>query len=180
MSTNKYPQIGDMTREFCEISNEDFHLGNEVEKIKDNGNGFSIINNDRKMTAALRERILKEAGVRIYHRIHVYESDKQGDRITGLTRRNLKANEEFLFTGKPYVESTGDGEIGYQLCADYMIGREPKSFANELSAPDVKDWKMTGTTLSWKAGKVDSETVFPTMQELPWSMQCSREYHVKV
>ena len=179
MSKNKYPHIGDMTRELCDISNEDFHLGKEIEKIKENGNGFPIISNNREKTAALRERLLKEAGVKIYHRIHIYKADKEGDKITGLTGKDLKTNEDFVFTGKQYVDCTGDGEIGFLLGAEYMIGREPKSFANEPSAPDVKDWKMMGSTLSWKAGKANSKTVFPSIQDLPWAMQCSKEYHVK-
>ncbi len=179
MSKNKYPQLGNLVRELSGISTEEYWKNPNREDIRPNGNGHPIMSDDREAIAALREQILKEAKVRVYHDIHIYEAEKDGRTVTSVLGKHLFNNEDYLFTGKLFADCTGDGDVGYLLGAEYMIGREPKSFADEQSAPETPDNKMMGGTLNWNAVEEAEASAFPDVKDLPWAMQCSDDYFVK-
>lgn len=132
----------------------------------------------RRRNASLqRERLLREAGVRIYQNIHVHEVAAQGGKVMSVRGKSLKTGEEFVFEGTLFADCTGDGVVGYLAGADYRIGRESKSYANEPSAPSVEDRKMMGSSMQWYAFPRKDPGTFPTPEELPWAIRVDDDYH---
>ncbi|MBR5177129.1 MAG: FAD-dependent oxidoreductase [Bacteroidales bacterium] len=132
----------------------------------------------RKNSAIRRERILKEAGVRVYQNIQVYKVRKKGSRISSVTGKDLGTGEEYSFSGTLFADCTGDGAVGYIAGADFAIGREGKDFANEPSAPEVPDKKTQGLTLWWYSFPRADAGTFPKPDEIPWAIQVDSAYHI--
>lgn len=135
------------------------------------------INNEyrRKQQAAIRKALLEDAGVTIYQQIQAYRVTTQSGRIVSVAGKHLQSGEEFLFEGRMFADCTGDGVIGYLAGAEYHIGRESKEYAQEPSAPDVADKKKMGMSMHWYAYPRVNSGTFPTVEELPWAMQCTAE-----
>jgi len=136
------------------------------------------LENRRRNTAVERERLLAEAGVDIYHNIQVYDLSKKGSCITSVRGKDLKNSSEHIFSGKLFVDATGDGTVGYLAGAEYMYGREGKDFASENAAPEKPDDKKMGSSILWQAFERTYPTTFPTPAQIPWALQFSDEYHI--
>lgn len=178
MCYNLYPNLGNVVRELSGIP-EQYHQSYLIERIG-NGNGSPIVTLSNEALADLREKLLHQAGVRIYQNTHIFQANREGEKVTSVVGKHLLTQQEFCFSGTYFVDCTGDGEVGYLLGADYHIGREDCSFANEPSAPVVADQKKMGGTLEWKSIEETEESSFYTLKELPWAIQCSEDYHVPV
>ena len=133
----------------------------------------------RKNTAANREKLLREAGVRIFQNIQVYKVEKKGTKISKVIGKDLNTGEVHIFSGTLFSDCTGDGTVGYLAGADFAIGREAKSFANEPSAPDEPDQKKMGASLFWYAFPRTEPGIFPKPEEIPWAMRLDADYHFK-
>ena len=129
----------------------------------------------RKQQAEIRKKLLEEAGVVIYQHVHAYKAATRDGQITSITGKHLQSGEEFLFEGRLYVDCTGDGVIGYLAGAEYRMGRESKAYAQEPSAPEREDQKKMGMSMHWYAYPREDSGTFPTVEELPWAMQCTKE-----
>ncbi len=132
----------------------------------------------RQNAAQDRERILREAGVTIYHNIHVYDVCKQDGRICSVTGRDLRTGEDIVFSGTLFADCTGDGTVGYLAGADYRIGREARAVAGEPSAPETEDQKKMGASMAWAAYPRSDAGSFPTWEEIPWAFKLDKEYHI--
>ena len=64
--------------------------------------------------------------------------------VEGIQLRSEKIIE---FTGKQFVDASGDGVVGFLSGADYRVGRESKSEFNETYAPEKADRCTMGATL---------------------------------
>ncbi len=129
----------------------------------------------RKQQAEIRKTLLEEAGVAIYQHIHAYKVVARDGQIASITGKHLQSGEEFLFEGQLFVDCTGDGVIGYLAGAEYRMGRESKAYAKEPSAPEQEDQKKMGMSMHWYAYPRENSGTFPTVEELPWAMQCTKE-----
>lgn len=178
MCYNLYPNIGKIVRELNGIP-ETYHQAYEIERVG-NGNGAAVVTLGRDELAALRRRLLGEAGVRVFHNVQIFEAASDGRTVTSITGKDLLTQKEYIFRGRRFVDCTGDGEVGYLLGADYHIGREPRSFADEPTAPEHADQKKLGGTLNWSSREMAEESLFPSPSEIPWAVQCSEEYNVPV
>ncbi len=134
----------------------------------------------RKQQAAIRKALLEEAGVAIYQHVHAYKVVTEDGQIKSVTGKHLQSGEEFQFEGKLFVDCTGDGVIGYLAGAEYRIGRESKAYAQEPSAPEQEDQKKMGMSMHWYAYPRENPGTFPTVEELPWAMPCTKESASKV
>lgn len=178
MCYNLYPNLGNGVRELSGIP-ERYHQSYLMERIG-NGNGSPIVSLSGDQLADLRERLLREAGVKIYQNVHVFQAEKEGNRVCSVVGKHLITQQEMEFSGSYFLDCTGDGEIGYLLGAEYHIGREDRAFANEPSAPEVADQKKMGGTLDWNSVEMEEASPFYRPEELPWAMPCSSEYYIPV
>lgn len=178
MCYNKYPNLGNIVRELSGIP-ERYHQSYLIERVG-NGNGSPIVNLSNEALADLREKLLRQAGVRVYQNTHIFQAHREGEKVTSVVGKHLLTQKEFRFSGAYFVDCTGDGEVGYLLGADYHIGREERAYANEPSAPEVADQKKMGGTLEWKSVEEAEESSFYKPEELPWAMPCNADYYVPV
>jgi hypothetical protein len=63
----------------------------------------------------------------------------------------MGTNKDFVISAPLFVDSSGDGNLGYLADADYKWGREGKEAFNEPLAPDTSDEKVMGNTLFFTA-----------------------------
>lgn len=178
MCYNKYPNVGRITREMSGIK-ETYYLAHIIERVG-NGNGAPVISLSLDQLSDLRARLLKEAGVKVFHNTYVYDVEHSDGHITSLTAHDLLTQKQYIFRGRLFADCTGDGDVGYLAGAEYHIGREAKAFANEPSAPETEDQKKMGGTLNWFSYEADKPTPFPTPEEIPWAIQCSEEYNIPI
>lgn len=178
MCYNLYPNLGRIVRELNGIP-ETYHQAYEMERVG-NGNGAAVVTMGRDELAGLRRRLLKESKVRVFHNVHIFQADSKEGTVTSVTGKDLLTQKEYVFRGRCFVDCTGDGEVGYLLGAEYHIGREPRSFAGEPTAPEQADQKKLGGTLNWSSKETDAESPFPSPSEIPWAVQCSDDYNVPV
>lgn len=141
--------------------------------------GIKKYRNPREGRALANKKILEDAGVEIYQGIHVYKTVMKGKHIKAVIGKSLLTGKDFRFDAAQFSDCTGDGDVGFLAGADFMIGREARSFANESNAPEVADNKKMGSTLWWGAKKMNSPQQFPDVTDLPWAMQCSDDYYVE-
>jgi len=142
----------------------------------------SYLAGEKKMVtiAYLREKILREAGVDIFPSKYVYAVEKEGRQIRAVIARDMNGGDDIKLSGRLFSDCTGDGDLGYLAGAEYMMGREDKTFAGEKHAPEKKDMKMMGSTLCWRAFPRKDAGTFPDVKDLPWAAQCDADYHIPV
>ena len=77
------------------------------------------------------------------------------------------------FTADQFIDSTGDGWVGYMAGADFRYGRESKHEFNEgwdehgeLWSPEKPDNRVMGSSVMWYTRKTDSRVDFPAV---PWA-----------
>ncbi len=181
---NKYPQVGNILRQLSDIpipqTQEEYE--NEPHNwYPGSGAGKIVLTKKPNELAIIRRDLLLEAGVDVRQLVHVFEvgKDKKGN-ISEVVGRCLTTGEELRFGGKLFADCTGDGVIGYLAGADYRIGRESKQETNEALAPDEADNKTMGMTLWWSSSNAGKPSSFPKLKDMPWAMQCSKEYHFDV
>lgn len=133
---------------------------------------------ERITIAYSREVLLREAGVDIFSCKHVYKVNTEGKRITSIVARDMNGGEDIKLSSQLFADCTGDGDLGYLAGAAYMIGREDKSFSDEIHAPEIPDMKMMGATIYWRAFPRNDSWRFPDVDKLPWAAQCDEGYHV--
>lgn len=177
-----YPNVGNMLRQLCDvpIPSTPEEYAAEPHRTFWSGAGNLILKKNPKELAIIRRDLLKEAGVKVYQNVHVFETFKTGNKINSVVGKCLLTGKEYKYNGKFFADCTGDGVVGYLAGADYRIGRESRAETGEPLAPEVADQKKMGSTMWWSARKGNSVSSFPTLKDMPWAMQCSDEYHLDV
>lgn len=155
---NHYPKLGRIVRE---MDNGD----------PGNGNPDAKEYGDARKTAIVKA----ERNISLFLNTHVYQVEKEGDKIVAVIGRDIATNKETRFTGTFFSDCTGDGTIGYLAGADYRMGRESKAETGESLASEKADDFTLGTSNLWASLPRDTETSFP---ETPWAIQFSDEYHI--
>ncbi|MBX2823453.1 MAG: FAD-dependent oxidoreductase, partial [Gammaproteobacteria bacterium] len=84
----------------------------------------------------------KEENLTVFLNRHVYDVEKKGNKITAVRAFDMITTETTRYTGKIFIDCTGDGWLGYYADSEYMLGREAKSVFGDTHAPEVAD-KLT-------------------------------------
>lgn len=114
------------------------------------------------------EVIENEPNIKLFLNTHVFQAEKEGDRIISVTAKNIVSGKEFKFKGKLFADCTGDGNLGYLSGADFKEGREARAETGESRAPEIKDNLVMGTSVQWFAERQDEISEFP---DCPWAVQ---------
>lgn len=89
---------------------------------------------------------------------------------------HVVTGERSVFSGKLFIDCTGDGVIGASAGAIYRVGREGKDEFKESIAPDKPDRKTLGSSLLWDLENTRKPTPFvapkwalefPSCKDLP-------------
>ncbi|AKJ64583.1 FAD-dependent oxidoreductase [Kiritimatiella glycovorans] len=84
--------------------------------------------------------IEKEKNLEVYEDTRVEAVEKSGTkRIRAALARHTLTGGRSRIPGKMFIDTSGDGWLGYYAGADHRVGREPRSMYNESYAPERAD-----------------------------------------
>jgi hypothetical protein len=108
-----------------------------------------------------------------------YGTVMDGNRIVAVDARHIETGETRRFKAPIFVDSTGDGWIGFWAGAEYRYGREPVDQHNEawekygdFWSPKKADNRVMGTSLLWNTKKDATPSTFP---EIPWATDVAKD-----
>ncbi|MDD4515026.1 FAD-dependent oxidoreductase [Massilibacteroides sp.] len=107
------------------------------------------------------EIIEQEDNIDLFLNTHVFAVKVDGATIQSVTGKDIITNQEKVFTGKLFVDCTGDGTVGYLAKADYLMGREAKDLFNEATAPEQADKLTMGASVQWYSSEEKKSSGFP-------------------
>ena len=103
-----------------------------------------------------------------------YDAVSQDNIIKHVDARHTATGERIRFTAPRFVDSTGDGWIGFWVGAEFSYGRESASTYGEawdewgeLWSPEEADNFVMGSSVLWQNEKTNEVHAFP---QLPWAL----------
>lgn len=153
-----YPALGGVVRELGPAT-----VGNAqpAEKYKD-GQKIEVVEGEPNLKVFLNTR--------------ANAAEKAGGRIVAVVGQDTRTGRRTRFAGRWFVDSTGDGNLGYLAGADYRYGRESRAETGEALAPETPDRLVMGTSVQWYSKVADAPSAFP---ETPWAVQFTAENYQK-
>ena len=150
MQCGEYPHLGDIV---AEISPEE----------GENARGPEVYEDDRKL------RIVKaEPNIALFLDTKADGVEMASNRIAAVRCFDVASSRRLRFEAPLFVDSTGDGTLGFLAGADYRSGRESKAETGEPSAPKKADSLTMGASCQWRAVKAGGESGFPLK---PWMLE---------
>jgi hypothetical protein len=147
-------------------------LANNPEKSIHNAGPASNYGDDKKLQV-----IENEPNITLFLNTHVFEAEKEGDRIIAVTGKNIATGKEVKLRGKLFADCTGDANLGYLVGADFREGRESRNETGESGAPEQNDNLVMGTSVQWYAEDAGEASAFP---ECEWAVQFDEKTCYKV
>jgi len=147
-------------------------LANNPEKSIHNAGPASNYGDDKKLQV-----IENEPNITLFLNTHVFEAEKEGDRIIAVTGKNIATGKEVKLRGKLFADCTGDANLGYLVGADFREGRESRNETGESGAPEQNDNLVMGTSVQWYAEDAGEASAFP---ECKWAVQFDENTCYKV
>ncbi|MDO6604545.1 FAD-dependent oxidoreductase [Arenibacter palladensis] len=109
-----------------------------------------------------------------------YDAKAENNTIKYVDARQTATGERKRFTAPYFVDSTGDGWIGFWSGAEFSYGRESADTYDEtweehgeLWSPKVPDNAVMGSSVLWGSKEMESPQEFP---EVPWAMPVAKDY----
>ena len=109
-----------------------------------------------------------------------YDAKSENNVITHIDARHTATGERIRFTAPYFVDSTGDGWIGFWAGADFSYGRESASTYGEgwdkwgeLWSPEEADDFVMGSSVLWQNEKTNEVQTFP---QLVWAANISKDH----
>lgn len=131
----------------------------------------------RRYSAPFQMLCDAEPNLSVFLNKHVFDVEMADDQ----TIRAVKAVDTLtgaitVFRGKFFIDTTGDGWVGYYAKAEYRLGREARSEFNESLAPEQADSLtmsgcLMGDALGFRATNVGHEVPFVRP---PWAREIER------
>ncbi|MBT4818862.1 MAG: FAD-dependent oxidoreductase [Lentisphaerae bacterium] len=118
------------------------------------------------------ELVQAEDNLDCYLNMRLTRVEMSGDRIRSVTCQHIENGTESRFEASLFVDSSGDGNLGYLAGAAFRQGRESKVETGESLAPDKADSMKNGTSNLWFAEETQEEDVFPLC---PWAISFTEE-----
>ncbi len=109
-----------------------------------------------------------------------YDAKAIDNRINYVDARQTASGERIRFEAPLFIDSTGDGWIGYWAGAEFTYGRESVDKYGEhwdehgeLWSPKQPDNAVMGSSVLWRSYEAEGNESFP---EVPWAMPVARDY----
>ncbi len=147
-------------------------IENNPEKKIHNAGPASNYGDDKKLAV-----IDSEPNITLFLNTHVFRVEKDGEKITSVTGKNIVSGKEITVRGKLFADCTGDANLGFLAGADYRIGRESRDETGEKWAPEKNDSLVMGTSVQWFAEETNAPSSFPGC---PWAVQFDEKSSYKV
>lgn len=124
------------------------------------------------------KNVEKYPNIHLYTNWRAYDANTNGNRIESVDARHTSEGRRIRFKAPRFVDSTGDGWIGFWAGADFMYGRESVDTYGEeykewgeLWSPEEADDFVMGSSVLWRTVEGESETTFP---EIPWAEEVAQ------
>lgn len=109
-----------------------------------------------------------------------YNAISKDNMLKYVDARHTSSGERIRLTAPRFVDSTGDGWIGFWAGAEFSYGRESASTYGEsldewgeLWSPEEGDNFVMGSSVLWQNEKTKEKQSFP---ELPWASTIAKEH----
>lgn len=135
---------------------------------------------------AHKDQIKRDNNVKSYENISLflnwraYDAKAVENKISYVDARQTATSERIRFEAPLFVDSTGDGWIGFWAGAEFSYGRESVDQYGEewkehgeLWSPKQPDNAVMGSSVLWRSFEADHKEDFP---EVPWAMPVARDY----
>ncbi len=108
--------------------------------IVEEGNLIRVKKGQHKMSAAFQELADAEPNLTVFYNSRVINAEKpSGQSISAVIAVNTLTLRHKRFSGKMFVDCTGDGWVGFYAGAEYRFGREASGEFGESAAPEQAD-----------------------------------------
>lgn len=129
---------------------------------------------DAEFDQEKRDRNMKAiANISLFLNWRAYDAKAENNIVKYVDARQTATGERIRFKAPRFVDSTGDGWIGFWAGADFSYGRESADEYGEaweewgeLWSPEEPDNFVMGSSVLWQNEKTDKIELFP---ELPWA-----------
>lgn len=136
---------------------------------------------DAKKDQVKRDRNVKSYdNIDLFLNFRAYDAVAEKNTIKYVDARHTANGKRIRFKAPRFVDSTGDGWIGFWAGAEFSYGRESSDTYGEaieeygeLWSPKVADNAVMGTSVLWGSKETDSKQVFP---EVPWAMPVAKKH----
>ena len=126
------------------------------------------------------DNVKSYANIDLFLNHRAYDAKAKDSIIQYVDARHTSTGERIRFTAPRFVDSTGDGWIGYWAGAEFSYGRESVDQYGEdweehgeLWSPKEPDNAVMGSSVLWGSKEMENEQFFP---EVPWAMPVAKEY----
>ncbi|WP_149274241.1 FAD-dependent oxidoreductase [Pareuzebyella sediminis] len=116
----------------------------------------------------------------LYLNWRAYDAVAENDSIRYVDARHTRTGKRKRFSAPYFVDSTGDGWIGFWAGADFSYGRESVNTYDEdweewgeLWSPEEADNAVMGSSVLWGSKETETEQRFP---EVPWALPVAKTY----
>ncbi len=99
----------------------------------------------------LFEAAKAEENLEVYYNTVMYDCETEGSKITSILCVQETTEMRFKFSAPLFVDSTGNGTLGYFAGAEYRQGSESKAETGEPHAPEKANNERMGNTVLMKA-----------------------------
>lgn len=166
------PMLGgnasDEIRVRTEKEGHEFHwIVKAIWNTSPNGNSMAKDDTNRANVVAGYTSITPHLNWRAYGAV----TDPATKKILAVDARHTETGARRRFKGAFFVDTTGDGWVGYWAGARYMLGREAKeTFDEPVHGQDAADTSTMGNSLLWTTKTASEPFAFPSV---PWATKVS-------
>lgn len=136
---------------------------------------------EAKIDQEKRDKNVKSyQNIDLYLNWRAYDAKAENSSIKFVDARNTHTGERKRFKAPYFVDSTGDGWIGYWSGAKYWYGRESVDTYGEawdehgeLWSPKVPDNAVMGSSVLWGSKVMETPQDFP---DVPWAMEVAKNH----
>ena len=125
------------------------------------------------LSTVKQELVEAEDNLDLYPNMRLTRVAMSGDNIRSVTCQHTVNSSELRFEAPMFVDSSGDGNLGYLAGAEFRMGREARATHDESLAPEIADNLKNGTTCLWTAHKRSEASEFPLCD---WAVQCDEMF----
>jgi FAD-dependent oxidoreductase family protein len=136
---------------------------------------------DAKMDQQKRDDNVKSyKNIDLFLNYRAFDAVAENNTIKHVDARHTSSGERIRFTAPRFVDSTGDGWIGFWAGAEFSYGRESVDTYGEaweehgeLWSPKEADDAVMGSSVLWGSKETDVNQIFP---EVPWAMSVAKNH----
>ncbi len=129
--------------------------------------------------AVLHDAVKKEPNLTLYYDTVMYDVETDNDEIQSILCVQSTTEMRYRFSAPLFVDSTGNGTLGYYAGAEWRMGSESKEEFGEIDAPEEANSYRMGNTILLKAKNMGYPVPFtpPSFAKKLTEQQLAKRIH---